>query len=781
MHKAYRIVIFLLLCHTSQAQVPVQSIRGKVTDRDSHKPLPGASVETVGGEKRITSLSDSSGRFVLHNIPPGRIKIQCSYIGYAMYITDDIIVNAAKGQELSLEMEEEPKFQTGVVVRGVRNQKAPVNKFALVSGRSFSPEETQRFAASANDPSRMALAFPGVQASDDSRSDIIIRGNNPLGMQWKLEGVDIINPNHFARKGSSGGGITIFSLSMLDNSDFLTGAMPAEYGDVLSGVFDVHLRKGNNLKTEYTFKASLIGLDFSTEGPIQKGRSSYLFNYRYSTLQLLNAIGLNLADKRETDKFQDLSFNLAFSNKSGKSQTNLWGIGGHSEEYYVAVKDTANWKQYDDYAFHDYITRMGAIGIGNTLTLSDKSFLRSSFVLIGQHITYQDDTLNKQLLAGNVNHEIYNNERLSFSSSYNHKFSAAANIKAGIYMTDLLYDVKQDSLNFTSNTYHTVINGSGSSFLVQPYVQMSLKPGTKWTINPGFHFMYFALNNKSTLDPRLSLQYRINNRLNVSIAYGLHSKLLPLGYYFFQHTGINNYPNHDLGMLRSHHYILAADRLLKKNWRIHAELYYQHLFQIPVVNDINRTFWMLNELEGYAREALVSKGTGTNKGVDLSLEKFFTKGFFMIASFSFYQSTFEPLNEQTYNTRFNAGNAGSWTGAKEWTLKKNLVFQAGWKAIYNAGQRLTPLASIQNSNRAPIEDETSPYTEKVSPFFRTDGRLSLRKDILKRSWQLAIDVQNIFNIQNTDVLNRRYDPSVNKWVYAQQSGLVPVLSYQIDF
>jgi Carboxypeptidase regulatory-like domain len=781
MRKALTVFIIILNQSFVIAQGPVQTIRGRVEDRDSHKPLPGASVVTVGTDKKLSALSDSSGLFVLRNVPAGRIKIKCTYIGYSSYTTDDIIINAAKAQELEIEMEEERKMQAGVTVRGVRNPKAPVNKFALVSGRSFSPEETQRYAASANDPSRMALGFPGVQATNDSRSDIIIRGNNPVGMQWRLEGVDIVNPNHFARKGSSGGGITIFSLSMLDNSDFLTGAMPAEYGDVLSGVFDVHLRKGNDQKTEYTFKAGLIGLDFSTEGPIQKGRSSYLVNYRYSTLVLLNAIGLNLASKRETDKFQDLSFNLAFSNKSNKSQWNLWGIGGHSEESYVAVKDTANWKQYDDYATHDYITQMGAIGIGNAFTLSGKSFLRSSLVVMGQRINYRNDTLNRQMNPAIINNELYDNNRASFTSSFNHKFNAAASLKTGIYFSELFYGFKQDSLNFSTLHYRTIINGNGNTWLLQPYVQMSVKPGSKWTINPGIHVMHFGLNNKTTVDPRISFQYKIGSRQGISFAYGLHSKILPLGYYFYKDSTGNGYPNTNLAMLRAHHYILAFDQLLNKGWRFHTELYYQRLFNVPVVSDINRTFWMLNELDGYAKEPLISKGKGVNKGIDISMEKFFTKGLFMIVAFSIYQSTFEPLNGNTYNTRFNAGTSGSWTGAKEWKLKNNKVLQAGWKAIYNGGLRLTPLTVLQTTNREPTEDESRPFTEKVPPYFRTDARLALRKDKAKRSWQLALDIQNIFNIKNIEALNRRYDPSLNQWVYDHQSGFVPVLSYQIDF
>lgn len=781
MRKGFTVFLFLCCSLFAKTQQPVQTIRGTVVDRDSHKPLSGASIITAGTEQKLSAVADADGLFILHNVPVGRVKVQCTYIGYADYTTDEIILNAAKEFKLTIEMEEQRKLQKGVTITAFRNPKVPVNKFALVSGRSFSPEETQRFAASGNDPSRMALGFPGVQASSDVNNDIIIRGNNPVGMQWRLEGVDIVNPNHFARKGSSGGGITIFSLSMLDNSDFLTGAMPAEYGDVLSGVFDIHFRKGNDQKTEYTFKAGLLGLDFSTEGPIKKGSSSYLVNYRYSTLSLLGAIGLNLVGARLRDNFQDLSFNIASSNKLKTSQWNLWGIGGYSKETKVAVKDTANWKQYDDYAIYDFRTTTGAIGLGNTYILSDKSFLRSSLVLMGQRITWIDDTLTKKQAPSVVNNELYDNDRLTFTTSYNHKFSAAANVKAGVYVSDLFYQFKRSMIDYTTLQNQTIINGAGSTLLLQPYVQMSIKPGAKWTINPGVHVMHLALNNKTTVDPRISFQYKISSKQNISLAYGLHSKVLPLGYYFYTQPSTNIYSNHNLDMLRAHHYILAFDQLLNKGWRLHTELYYQHLFNVPVLNDPHRTYWMLNETEGYASDALVSKGTGNNKGIDISLEKFFNNGFFMIVSFSVFNSTFQPLNGNTYSTRFNSGTAGSWSGAKEWKLKNNRVFQCGWKLVYNGGFRITPLAAVQSTTREPVEDDSMPYAQKIDPYFRIDGRLALRKDKAKRSWQLALDIQNVSDNKNTDPLSRQYDPSVNKWIYNTQSGIVPVLSYQIDF
>lgn len=233
--------------------------------------------------------------------------------------------------------------------------------------------------------------------------------------------------------------------------------------------------------------------------------------------------------------------------------------------------------------------------------------------------------------------------------------------------------------------------------------------------------------------------------------------------------------------MRAHHYIAAYDQLIGKGWRFHMEAYYQNLFNIPIVNDVNRTYWILNELEGYAKEPLVSKGKGTNIGVDITVEKFFTKGFFMITSFSIFNSTFQPLNGVKYNTIFNSKSSGSWTEAKEWNLRNNKVFQLGWKMIYNGGLPLMPLANVSSSTREPVLDETRPYSEKVPAYFRADTRFALRKDKAKVAWQLALDIQNIFNLHNTDGLSRKYDPSVNQWIYKTQSGFVPVLSYQVDF
>ncbi len=783
MFKRLAIIFWLLLpAIVSNAQNLTQDVKGNVIDKDSRRPLAGATVSVAEDSVQVTVTTDSLGNFLLRGITVGRRRVQCSYSGYENYLTDNIIVNSAKEVELLIEMEQHYRQESEVVVKAPRNPKLPVNKLSIVSTRSFTPEETSRYAASVNDPSRMAMSFPGVQPTRDARSDVIIRGNSAAGLLWRLEGIDIPNPNHFARKGSSGGGITIFSSSMLDNSDFSSGAFPAEYGDALSGVFDMRFRKGNNEKNEYTFKAGLIGIDLSAEGPLKKGQSSFLFNYRYSTLGILNALGFHLTDEREDNNFQDLSFNLNFPSKNNRSVFNIWGIGGLSKEDYAAVEDTSEWDEYDDYAIYDFKTNMGAAGIGHSLQVGKTGLLKTSLAVMDQKITYVDDTLNTQKIPYTINDELYKNSRLSFAISYNTRLGKSVTWKTGIFISRIGYLFQQSLYDFESDTYNeNIIDGDGNSMLWQPYTQFNIKISPKFTFNAGLHIVYLALNKTKSIDPRISLQYRINPHHIVSFAVGQHGKTLPLGSYFYKAPD-GSLPNLDLDLMKSAHFVAAYDWLMKKNWRFHLEAYLQKLTAIPVVNDVNRTFWLLNMIEGYANEALVNSGTGKNRGIDLTLEKFFSKAWFMLGTFSVFNSTYAPLNGISYNTQYNSRTLGSFTTGKEWKWKSNKTITVGGKTLYNGGMPITPLLpGAPVNSREPVLDETMPYTETVPAYFRLDARISLRKDKTKTAWILALDIQNLLGIKNTDALSRRYDPGTNQWIYKESSGFVPVISYQIDF
>ena len=318
-----------------------QTVRGVILDKETQQPLIGATVIVKDVDPIIGASTDIDGSFELFNVPVGRQVLEGSYLGYQNTESDGIVVDVAKAPYVELLLVESIASafsdSTSVVVKASRTGggNGPLNELAVVSARSFSAEQTQRYAGSIDDPARMAMAFPGVQANQDSEADIVIRGNSAMGMLWRLEGLDISNTNHFAHPGSSGGGISALSVAVLGLSDFSTGAFAAEYGDAFSGVFDLNFRKGNTNNYDFMARVGMIGLDFAAEGPIKKGKSSFLFNYRYSTLGIMNLFGLYVVRDNVANDFQDLSFKLHFSSKDNKHQVKIFGLGGLGSEQWL--------------------------------------------------------------------------------------------------------------------------------------------------------------------------------------------------------------------------------------------------------------------------------------------------------------------------------------------------------------------------------------------------------------------------------------------------------------
>src|SRR6187401_1219128 len=254
-----------LLFISAQAQYS-QQFRGTVTDQVLQQPLAGATVTINPLGKSV--ITDDAGVFRFNNIPVGSYRITISYSGFKEEVLENIAVNSGKETVVNVSLEAIIHTEAAVVIKAGSKKNKPLNDMSAVSARAFTVEETQKYAAAVNDPLRMATGFAGVFAADDGNNSIIIRGNAPTGLLWKMEGVDIPNPNHFGTPGNSGGGISILSSQLLSNSDFVTAAFAAEYGNALSGVFDLRLRKGNNEKKEYTVQAGLLGLNAAAEGPL---------------------------------------------------------------------------------------------------------------------------------------------------------------------------------------------------------------------------------------------------------------------------------------------------------------------------------------------------------------------------------------------------------------------------------------------------------------------------------------------------------------------------------
>lgn len=786
----FLLCLFLNLALLSLSVAQTQTIRGKVVDNVSQMPLIG--VTLVVNETNINAVSDENGDFSLENVPVGRQQIKAQYLGYESYTSEDFIVSSTKEVYLDILLKEQVEVTETVVVSasksadGVGNQ--ALNDLSVVSTRSFSVEETKRYAASLDDPGRMAAALPGVRSDQDSENDVIIRGNSSAGVLWRLEGLEITNPTHFARPASTGGGITVFSASLLGNTDFSTGGFAAEYGNAFSGVFDMRFRKGNRTKREHSVKIGLVGLGFATEGPIKKGRSSYVINYRYSTLGLLNLMGLYVVRENVANDFQDLSFCMTFNSKDNKNEFKVFGVGGLSNELWSVKEDTSDWQNTWDYQYEKAGSNLGILGASFRRLINEKSYIKATVGSVLSHVfstQYEPEITN---LENRDSFLIYDYKILRSQAhvTYSYKFSNKFRLKSGALVHAISHWLNLSERHGSDSTNHQYLDPKDAStdFLVQAYAQGSYRPNNYFTINLGVHAIYFAMNNTYSIEPRFSVQYKPFSKTTISAAYGLHGKTIPIGTYHLRikdQSGNITQPNKDLKIAKWHHAILSYQQVIALGFRATIEAYYQYGFDIPTSTDSASTYWYFNERQTYGYEAMVSKGFAQNYGLDITIEKAFGRNFFLLATGSIYQAQYKSLGDTEWrNTRYNRGWGVSLMGGYEFVFKKGGVLQVGIKSFLADGIRYTPAdeaASIAAG--ALIEDEDNAYSAKAPIYFRLDLRIAYRKDHKKLSYTIAFDLQNVTNYKNISFYG--YDRQKNELFPRYQAGILPVLSIQIDF
>lgn len=774
----------LLATLTLAAQSPTQTLRGTVTDNISQMPLPGATVALISADPITGVNTDLNGNFKFAALPVGKHTLRISYIGYKDQTLNNVNLDAGKELVLTIVLEEDFTLMKEVEIKAEQNKSRALNEMAQVSARSFSVEETQRYAAAVNDPARMVTAFAGVVGADDGNNSISIRGNSPNGLLWRMEGVDIPNPNHYANTASSGGGIMILSAQLLSNSDFMTGAFPAEYGNALAGVFDIRLRKGNNAKREYTFQAGVLGIDAAAEGPIRTGYDgSFLINYRYSTLSVLGLMNLGLP--AGTLDFQDLSFNVYLPTAKAGNFT-IFGFGGLSSQKVRAEADSSEWEfDYNRYS-STFISNTGAAGLKHGKVINSTTFLQSTCLFSGTESKFEDARLNDLYIPEPQYEERFAQGKITLTSSLSKKWSPRLHSKTGFFVNRLQYEAYMQQFDLSDTQTDVRINTSGNTISSQLYTQWSYKVTERLTLNGGVHGLHLAVNNTASLEPRASVSYALNEKRAISFGYGLHGQIQPLANYFIElpdEAGNFKKQNEDLEMTKSHHFVAGYTQALSSDLHLKVETYYQHLFNIPIAVDPSSTYALINQEWGFADQALRSDGIGRNMGLEFTLEQFLKNNFYYMVSASLYDAKYRAADGNWYDTRHNGGHALAITGGKEFPgrkSEKHRTYGVNLRSSWNGGFRTTPidLEASRAEGRTVSYDELA-FTEKLPDYFRIDLRLSMKRQREKTTHTLSLDVQNVTNRQN--VFNHYYDPELGEVRTFYQVGILPILAYRVQF
>lgn len=779
--KTLSIVVFgiLFLPRIILAQQPVGVLRGSIVDQVSGKPLPSATV-VLDDQRRI--VTDSIGQFRFSAVSVGVHRLAVSYAGYNPLLLETVTIGSGKEVVLPLSLETSVHEEAEVRVKAGSRRNKPLNEMSLVSARAFSVEETQKYAAAVNDPLRMATAFPGVMSADDGMNQIIIRGNSPTGLLWRMEGMDIPNPNHFSNAGATGGGISILSTQLLANSDFVTGAFAAEYGNALSGVFDLKLRKGNNEKAEYTAQAGVLGLNLAAEGPFSKKyKGSYLVNYRYSTLNLLNKVGV-LPSEASTN-FQDLSYHIALpAGKAG--QFTLFGFGGLSKDRDQVERDSLAWSGKSDRAQSEFVSNTGYNAITHQIALNSRARLSSG---IGYSISksgYDEDLMDFDYVLNKNFKDAYTTRKWNIRTTLHYRLTRQWLLTTGIQASRISWDYYQLTADHEGDPLEERINSKGHTFTQQAYVQGKFRWNSRLTINGGFHALRLSLNSSSAVDPRLALRWQVSDRSSLGLAYGLHSQMQSLGVYFAQAVqpgGGMKQVNRALEFSRSRHFVLSYQYKLNSAWLFKAEAYYQRLFNIPVGIEPGSTFSTLNILDDFISDSLRNSGKGRNYGVELSVERYLRNQFYFIFSQSLYQSKYTAQDGVERNTRFNGQYISTLVLGRDFALSGGArKWGIHLKTVLAGGQRRTPIDEEQSRALGyTVFDDDRAFAIKNPAYFRTDLRLSMQWNRRKHSSTLSLDIQNLTNRLN--VYNQWYDADKGEVVTNFQTGLIPVLNWKIEW
>lgn len=766
-----------------------QTLKGLVLDKGVRNELIGATVRVAPADQTdiapVGAITDESGRFRFANLPLGKYTVLVTYIGYRNAVLTNITLDAGKETELFVEMEEAVLEQEEVVITATTDKEKPLNDLSLVSTRTFSVEETRRFAAAVNDPARMATSYAGVVAADDGNNHIVIRGNAPNGLLWRMEGVDIPNPNHFSNVGTSGGGISILSSQLLTNSDFSTGAFAAEYGNALSGVFDLKLRRGNSDRREFTVQAGVLGLDVAAEGPFRKnasaGKGSYLINYRYSTLSLVGKLGVPLGDA--VTNFQDLSFNVWKS--AGKAGTfSLFGLGGLSKQTLEGSPDSAIWKEYLDKRYpYVFLANTGVVGMTHSKVWGAKTFLKTALVFSGTENGLEANEYLLPSYALRRNFETSSRQtKGTLSTVLNHKFNAKHHLRAGVYANLLGYNLRQFSFDEEDDRLEEQLKQTGTSQTIQSFAQWQYRPTDRVTFNVGVHSLSMLLNDKVSIEPRAALKYTPDPSQSFSIGYGLHSQVMPLGVYFVKNE-LGQLLNPDLDLSKAHHLVMAYDFFPGKKLHFKSEVYYQRLFNVPVEKGASSSFSMLNEQGGIVFKSLDNTGLGRNYGLELTGEQFLHRGLYWMMSMSLYRSEYRGSDLEWRSTRYDGRYAGTFTAGKEWAWDrkgKDRSFGLNIKLVSTGGQMDTPIdLEASKAKGETVYIDSQAFTDRLPAYFRLDVGLRLKRNYRRMTTTLSLDLQNASNRQN--IGGRFYDTETEAVKSWYQAPLIPILAYRLEF
>ncbi|WP_262248578.1 TonB-dependent receptor [Parapedobacter soli] len=760
------LLFFLVLGQSLYAQEG--TVRGTVTDQYTGEPLPGSTVTLYWPESKTpqTTVADQNGQYSFSAIPIGRISLYFQYLGYGPLAISQVLIRSGKENVIDAKLNLSTVQLEEAVISAARPRHQPLNQMAVVSARIFSSEDANRYAGSWGDPARMASNLAGVGSTEDTRNDIVIRGNAPTGLLWRLDGFEIPNPNHFGVLGGTGSAISLLNNNQLANSDFYTGAFPAEFGNALAGVFDLRLRNGNTNKHEFLAGVGFNGFELGAEGPLARSSgASYMINARYSALDLVDKLSPDVGTGTAVPKYQDLNAKIHIPLPSG-SLSFLTLMGDSDIHFQTEFDEDA---QLGDIEFD---TRSGSRQLFSGLNYTHRF---STATRLENRVSYQYFQTQTKLLGetfpqpeqSDYFEDRSSEGRLSYMANLFHRVDARNMISAGIGADYYLSSVRS---TFYGDGYPRVTHDSElNSGLGKGFIQWLHRFSDQWHITPGLYTQAYTLSKDWVIDPRIGMKWTVNNRLSLNLATGLHSQTQQRLAYLYENDE-GQLVNTKMKMTRSWQQVLGMDLLLGRGIRLKPELYYQYLFHVPVTAD-EPSESILNLGDGFFNDwsfDFVNRGKGHNMGLDLTLEKFFDQSYYFLLTGSIYDSQYQAYDGKWRQTRFSGNFSATALAGYEWNMGKGALLALNAKVNFRGGKRFVPASVFQTGHEIQF-DYSRAYQDRLKDYFRADLNITMKQNFRKFSNEWFVEINNLTNRKN--VLAQTYNISRSRMDYTYQTKL----------
>jgi len=426
-------------------------------------------------------------------------------------------------------------------------------------------------------------------------------------------------------------------------------------------------------------------------------------------------------------------------------------------------------------------TAMGAISLNHTVNLGKNTFLKSSIVATGNQITYTYDQYRTETLLKPKDSTNYTSSKFAFTTNITHKFGKSITNKTGIILNDLQYAIVIKSENPSNGNFMEYINEKGTTQTAQFYNQTKVDVTDNLSVNVGLHSQYFVLNNRKTLEPRASLKWHFSENQTISLGYGNHSQIENIGIYLAESKDANGKifsPNKNLNFARANHYVIGYDLRLGEYAHLKFEPYYQQLYNIPIVR--GSSFSLLNSSETWYNDSMINNGTGINRGLDITLERYLHNNFYCMSTISLFDSKYTAGDSIERNTRYNNHYVMNVIVGREFFFSDKNVLGVNIKGIVNGGEWYTPIdlnASIA-ANREVL-DNRNIYNKQSPTFWYIDASVTWKKNHPKWTGTWSLQIKNLLNQQ--PIMGYVYN-AYSKSIETQKGfGILPFLNYKVEF